>query len=93
MTKKEILQDLVNDIAELTNQATSKEEAINKGLDRFLHIDYASVYGGYRLVSVAVNGGAHHTAFIKQSYERQPYKTFEQMLRASLNTLRYVQNK
>jgi hypothetical protein len=58
---------LLIEIALLTNEATSKEEAINKGLNRYLAIDFASCYGGYRIVNVNIGSGGHSGALNQSS--------------------------
>lgn len=63
MTNAQHLNQLLNNIAEITGEATSNEHAKEKGHERFLYIEYASIYGGYRLVNVGVNNGAHYGAF------------------------------
>lgn len=67
-TKKE-LQKLVNRIGELTELATSYDEAKNKNLNSYLFLQHAPVYGGYRLISVMLDGGAYHGALDMSSCE------------------------
>lgn len=62
-TTKKTLQYFVELIAEKANLATNKEQAIKMGLDKYLYLEYNSVYGGYRLVNVGINNGAHYGAF------------------------------
>ena len=62
-TKQEYIKSLVNRIAELTKKASSYNEAIEKGLNSYLTLDFNSNYGGYNLVSVNIEGGGHGTAF------------------------------
>ena len=57
------LNIILKDIETKLNLATSKEEAINKGLEMFLYLEYARHYGGYRLVNVLVKNGGHCNAF------------------------------
>ena len=63
------LNNLLQRIAELTGQATSKEEAKANNLKTFLHLEYASVYGGYRLITVNAENGGHGGAFGGSSCE------------------------
>ena len=63
------LNNLLQRIAELTGQATSREEAKANNLKTFLHLEYASVYGGYRLVNVNTENGGHGGAFGGSSCE------------------------
>lgn len=62
MKNIEKINILLNEIANQTNQATSKEQAQSMNLDKYLFIEYASVYGGYRIVNVGVKNGAHYGA-------------------------------
>lgn len=69
MATRKHLEYLVQDIAALTNSATSEDEAKQKGLERYLCLEYNSVYGGYRLVSVSVTNGGHAGCFGMSSIE------------------------
>ena len=60
---KERLNNLLLEIAKFTNQATTKEEAIEKNLNGYLYLDNYPMYGGYNLLKVDVNNGGHYTAF------------------------------
>lgn len=60
--KQSILNNIVREIADELGLATSRAEAKEKGLDSFLFLEYASVYGGYRIVTVKVENGAHYGA-------------------------------
>lgn len=70
-TTKKDLQYALERIAELTGQATSKEQAVEMGKGFYLWLDYASVYGGYRVVNVKVNSGAHFGALGGSSVEER----------------------
>jgi len=61
------LNIILKDIATKLNLATSKDEAIQKGLDIYLQLEYARHYGGYRLVNVMVKNGGHLGAFGESS--------------------------
>ena len=93
-TSRKILEFLLEAIANKTGQATSKEEAIKKGLDRFLWLDYASCYGGYRLVNVMVFGGGHSDAMGRcSSATRLKASVMETYLRGILTGLESNQSK
>lgn len=47
--------------------ASNKEEAVQMGKDKYLHVEYSRVYGGYRLVNVNVINGGHSGAFGQSS--------------------------
>ncbi len=61
-TKKE-LNSLLQEIADKLNLSTNKEQAIKQGQKQYLFLEYASIYGGYRVVNVGVENGAHYGAF------------------------------
>jgi hypothetical protein len=63
MATRKTLEALLVEIAQNTNQATSEAQAIEMGKDRYLQLEYASVYGGYRVVNVKVVNGGHSGAF------------------------------
>jgi hypothetical protein len=54
-------------IANKLDLATNEKEAISKGQTRYLELEYSSFYGGYRLVNVGVENGAHYGAFNESS--------------------------
>jgi len=57
------LNKILEQIAELSGLSMSKEAAIKNNQDRYLQLEYASIYGGYRLVNVLVKNGGHGGAF------------------------------
>jgi hypothetical protein len=63
MTTAKTLSILLKQLANMTNNAVSKDEAIQKGLDYYLYLDNYPMYGGYNLVRVDVKSGGHGTAF------------------------------
>lgn len=63
MNTRKNLNSTLRQISDLTGEATSKEDAIKSGKDKFLYLEYASCYGGYRLVNVNCKTGAHSGAF------------------------------
>jgi len=92
MNTKQLLAELLNDLAELTGQATSKEQAITMGKDSFLFIEYAAVYGGYRIINVNVTTGAHYGAFGNSGTEgRLKAPVMEVKLRALIEGVKYAQ--
>lgn len=97
MTNTQHLNQLLESIAEITGEAINKEQAKEKGHERYLHIEYASIYGGYRLVNVGVNNGAHYGAFGENGCEaRLKYKEMVIKLNgilAGLNCLQTIINK
>lgn len=64
---KQQLEQLVNEIGSALNLATSKDQAIELGDKKYLYLEYASVYGGYRVVMVNVIGGGHSGALGESS--------------------------
>lgn len=57
------LNELLEEAAQLSNQAITRTQAEEMGVDKYLHLEYAAVYGGYRIVNVGVKNGAHYGAF------------------------------
>lgn len=57
------LNSILEDIARVLNVSTSKEQAIEKGQNKYLFIEYARHYGGYRVVNIDVQTGGHSGAF------------------------------
>ncbi len=90
MTTAKQLNNLLEDLAQLTDMATSKESAEAKGLDKYLYLEYASVYGGWRLVNVGVNNGGHYGAFGSNATEpRLKAKEMEIKLRGIMAGVNY----
>jgi len=54
---------LVSEIATETNDAVSYNQAIEMGKETYLTTEYASHYGGYRLVRVRTVSGGHCAPF------------------------------
>ena len=91
MKKNELLKELLSDLADITNQVTNKEQAILKGKDKYLFIEFASNYGGYRIVNVNIVNGGHSGAFGGNGCEgRVNYKTMEVKLRALIAGVNYI---
>ena len=57
------LNNLVKQICDLTGMSNNKAQAIEKGQDKYLALENAACYGGWRLINVGVNNGAHYGAF------------------------------
>ena len=97
MTNAQYLNNLLEEIAGITGEATTKEKAKENGHERYLFIEYAAGYGGYRLVNVGVNNGAHYGAFGWNGCEsRLKYKEMVIKLEgilAGLNCLNTLINK
>lgn len=93
-TSRKTLDILVTEIADLLNLATSKEQAIEKGQDKYLYLEYASVYGGYRLVNVGVSNGAHYRALgMSSTSARLKASEMETMLRGIITGIEAVQGQ
>jgi len=85
------LNYLVEEIAQLTGLAMSQEQAIEKGLGSYLYLEYASCYGGYRLISVGLKSGAHYGALGGSSTEpRLKASEMETKLRGIIYGLEYA---
>jgi hypothetical protein len=64
---KNLIENLLSQIANKKGLATSRGEAKEKGFDSYVWIDHASVYGGYRMISVNLVSGCHNGIFGKSS--------------------------
>lgn len=92
LTKSQILESLLKEIAKLTGGAVSSEEAQTKKLDKYLFIENAPVYGGYRLINVKMGSGAHFGAFGGNGCEaRIKFKEFKTKLESILDGLEYAE--
>ncbi len=62
-TNRKQLDNLVKEIADKLNLSNNREQAKEKKQKHFLALEHASAYGGYRLINVGVDNGAHCGAF------------------------------
>jgi len=61
------LKLILLDICNALDLPTNKQDAINKGAEMYLDLEFSSHYGGYRLINVGVKNGAHYGAFGESS--------------------------
>lgn len=88
------LNIILENIAHLLNLATSKEEAIEKGYDYYLELEYNSHYGGYRLNNVNITNGGHRGAFGESSTcSRRSLKVMEAYLNGIYNGAKSAKRK
>lgn len=88
---KNDLEIQLNYLSEVSGIATSKQDAIKLGQNRYLYIDNNSYYGGCRLVEVDTTTGAHYGSFGGSSCDtRQKPKVFIEMLRSLIKGLRWA---
>ena len=88
-TRKSELKSLLRSISELSGISTEEKE----GEKYHLYLDFASCYGGYRLVMVNNENGGHFGAFGDSSCcERLRAGKMADKLRTILNTLLVVKN-
>lgn len=93
MTTKQLFNELLADLAGITEQAHDLETAKMMGKQTYLFIEYASAYGGYRLVSVGIDNGAHYGAFGGNGCEgRLNAKMMELKLRSLIAGASFVYN-
>ena len=92
MTTAKTLSILLAQLANMTNEATSKDEAISKGLSHYLYLDNYPMYGGYNLVKVAVQGGGHSQSFNSFSScgGRVNGKVMAEKIRSFMDALEYA---
>lgn len=62
-TSKKQIELALERLSEVSGLPITRDEAQKKGADKFLHAEYANCYGGWRLVMVKLNSGAHSGAF------------------------------
>ena len=88
-TRKSELESLLRSISELSGISLEKKE----GEKYRLYLEFASCYGGYRLVMVNNETGGHYGAFGDSSCcERLPAGKMADKLRTIINTLLVVKN-
>ena len=88
-TRKSELQNLLQSISELSGISTD----IKEGEKYHLYLEFAACYGGYRLVMVNNETGAHLGAFGDSSCcERLSAGKMADKLRTIVNTLQVVKN-
>ena len=88
-TRKSELQSLLAEISKLSGISTEKKD----GEKYHLFLDFASCYGGYRLVKVNNENGGHFGAFGDSSCcERLRAGKMADKLRTIVNTLLVVKN-
>ena len=88
-TRKSELQSLLQYISGLSGISTEKKE----GEKYHLYLEFATCYGGYRLVMVNNETGGHFGAFGESSCcERLPAGKMADKLRTIMNTLEVVKN-
>ena len=88
-TRKSELESLLRSISELSGISLEKKE----GEKYHLYLDFASCYGGYRLVRVNNENGGHFGAFGDSSCcERLRAGKMAEKLRTIENTLLVVKN-
>ena len=88
-TRKSELESLLRTISELSGISTDKKE----GEKYHLYLEFASCYGGYRLVMVNNETGGHYGAFGESSCcERLRAGKMAEKLRTIENTLLVVKN-
>jgi hypothetical protein len=93
-TTKNQIESKLQYIAKLANLPTSKQQAIEMKQDRYLHCEYASCYGGYRLINVDVESGGHFGAFgLSSTMGRLKANEFYNFLNGIESTLQYSKNK
>lgn len=62
-TTEKQLNDLVKQICDLTGLSNNRKQAIERNQDKFIALENSSIYGGWRLINVGVNNGAHYSVF------------------------------
>ena len=89
-TTEKQLNNLVKVICDITGLSNNRAQAIEKGQDKYLSLEYASCYGGWRLINVGVKNGAHYGAFGGNGTENR-LKAYEMYIKLDsiINGLEY----
>jgi hypothetical protein len=89
-TTEKQLNNLVKVICDITGLSNNKKQAIEKGQDKYLSLECANCYGGWRLISVGVKNGAHYGVFGGNGTENR-LKAFEMAIKLNgiINGLEY----
>lgn len=66
-TTKKHIESVFKMLCEEASLPMSKQQAIDEGKTQYCTFEYASNYGGYRLMMVNVEGGGHWGAFNESS--------------------------
>lgn len=69
MTTQKELNGLLCQIGTASGLPVTAEQAKESGAEKYLNLEYAACYGGYRLVRVNVSNGSHSGAFGGSSVE------------------------
>lgn len=89
-TSQKEIDLLIEELASIAGLKTTKAEAIKAGHKAYLSSEYASVYGGHRLIMVNVNSGGHGGAFGYSGTEgRVKANEFTTRLRALIIGIEY----
>ena len=57
------LELILNKIADKLNLPTTEKQAIELNQQMYLHLEFNSIYGGYRVVNFEIGTGRHYGAF------------------------------
>lgn len=86
------LNKLLEMIAKKTGQAINPEQAKEMGKTNYLYLEYASAYGGYRVVNIGIENGAHYGALGESScVGRRSAKDMQTRLWGILDGIRMLQ--
>ena len=93
MTNKKTLSILLLELAKMTNNANSPKSALEKGLKSYLALENYPMYGGYNLIFIDCQTGAHGTAFNSFSScgGRVPAKVMIEKIRSFMAGISYSQ--
>lgn len=82
LTKFQQLDNLLTDIAGVNeNLSACEDQAIKRGHTKYLQLEYAACYGGYRVVMVNITNGGHSGAFgLSSACERISFNEMQHFL-------------
>lgn len=79
--KEDRLIDLTYNLSRLTGIPANKLQAVEKGRNEYIKIDYNPAYGGYRICCISLPGYSTDSFLtISNDFERLPYAAFERFL-------------
>lgn len=91
MTKAQQTSALLIELGKISGLSINRDQAIERKDKAYLMVEYSSAYGGYRLVSVNVDGGGQSGAFYRSGCEaRVNFKTFLLYLSSLIAGIRFA---
>jgi len=91
MTKNQQISALLIELGKISGLSVSRNQASERNDKEYLMVEYSSAYGGYRLVTVSVDGGGQSGAFYRSGCEgRVNFATFTLYLSSLIAGIRFA---